>query len=357
MPVSCHHTGMLANESLDNRKTSQKWRSGKARMEKLTAEERSNLASKAAASRWHGAEQVILTEFGGNLKIGEKEVPCAVLPDGTRVVSERGLIKAFGGKRGGSHWQRLKADPDGAILPAIISAHNLRPFIDSKPELKDALAQRYLYRIKRHGAKAAYGRRADLFPKICDVFLRARDVGALAPSQRDLAIAADILMRGLAEVGITALIDEATGYQNVRDRLALQEILQQFIGTELAKWERRFPPTFYQEIFRLKGWKYDAESTRRPMLMAHITADVIYRRLAPGVLTELRRLTPPDTNGRRKTKLHQWLTEDVGHPALNRQIDHAILLGKASDDWDAFMRLLDRAAPRYGDTLPLDFGS
>ena len=323
----------------------------------MAPEERRQQAREAAHARWHGAKgDVIETEFGGNLAIGETEVPCAVLPNGTRVVSERGLVKAFGGKRGGSHWRRLKADPDGANLPVILSAHNLRPFIDSKPELKSALAERYLYRIKGGGAKPAYGLRADLFPKICDVFLRARDANALAPSQRDLAISADILTRGLAEVGIAALVDEATGYQEVRDRFALREILEQFIGKELAKWESRFPPDFYRVVFKLKGWSYDSTSTKRPMLMAHLTNDLVYRRLAPGVLSELRRLSPPDQNGRRKNKLHQWLTPDVGHPALDKQIGIVTMLGAAIPDWAGFIQGLDRVAPRYGDTMPFDFG-
>jgi len=324
-------------------------------MEKLTPEERSALGRMAAASRWNGAEEVVETDYGGTINIGETEIPVAVLPNGVRLVAERGLVKAFGGKRGGSHWRRMKEDPEGANLPVIISAHNLRPFVVSKPELVKALGERYLYRVKKQGGRAAYGLRADLLPKICDVFLRARDANALAPSQRDLAIAADILTRGLAEVGIAALVDEATGYQDVRDRLALQEILQQFIGKELATWERRFPPEFYQEIFRLKGWSYDAQSNKRPMMMAQITADVIYRRLAPGVLSELRRLTPPNENGRRRNKLHQWLTPDVGHPALNRQLTRVVDLAAANEEWEAFMRGLDRVSPRYGDTLQFDF--
>ena len=83
------------------------------------------------------------------------------------------------------------------------------------------LKERYLYRIKGAGAKPAYGLKADLFPKICDVYLRARDADALAPSQKEIAVAADILMRGLAEVGITALVDEATGYQEDKEKGAL----------------------------------------------------------------------------------------------------------------------------------------
>ena len=247
----------------------------------------------------------------------------------------------------------MKVDQDGANLPVIPSAHNLRPFIDARPELKEGLEERYLYRIKGTGAKAAYGLRADLFPKICDVFLRARDADGLAPKQRSLAVAADILMRGLAEVGITALVDEATGYQEVRDRLALQEILTQFIGKELAKWAPKFSREFYRHIFRLKGWKFDASSTKRPMQMAQITADLVYRRLAPGVLEELRRLSPKDEKGRRRNKLFQWLSSDVGHPALDRLLDTIIVLGAANDEWEIFMKGMNRVAPRYNETLPL----
>ena len=331
----------------------------KARADKLSASQRAVIAKNAALARWGGAKgDELETNFGGIMRIGDIEVPCAVLPDGVRVVSERGLVKAFGGKRGGSHWIRMKSAPEQdeiPNLPVILSAHNLREFIEAKPELIEGLRNRYLYRVKGVGAKLAYGIRADLFPKICDVYLRARDAGKLEPKQHNIAIAADILMRGLAEVGITALVDEATGYQEVRDRLALQEILAQFVGKELAKWERKFPREYYREIFRLKGWSYNENSTRRPMLTAQITADLIYRRLAPGVLAELRRLSPKDDKGRRKNKLFQRLTLDVGHPALSKQLDTVVLLSTASDNWDAFMRGLERVSPRYGDTLSLPF--
>jgi len=38
-----------------------------------------------------------------------------------------------------------------------------------------------------------------------------------------------------------ALVDEATGYQEIRDRLALQAILDRFLRKELAAWAKRFP--------------------------------------------------------------------------------------------------------------------
>jgi hypothetical protein len=62
----------------------------------------------------------------------------------------------------------------------------------------------------------------------------------------------DIVMRGLARVGIVALIDEATGYQEVRDRKALQSILNSilnaFLRKELAAWALRFPKEFYEQV-------------------------------------------------------------------------------------------------------------
>ena len=38
----------------------------------------------------------------GKIKIGEKEIPCAVLEDGTRVLSETGITNAVLGGRSGA---------------------------------------------------------------------------------------------------------------------------------------------------------------------------------------------------------------------------------------------------------------
>ncbi len=58
-----------------------------------------------------GAKEVLPTAlYTGTLPIGEVELDCAVLEDGTRVLSERAVHRAFGSKRGGSHWKRMKAN-------------------------------------------------------------------------------------------------------------------------------------------------------------------------------------------------------------------------------------------------------
>ena len=69
-----------------------------------------------------------------------------------------------------------------------------------------------------------------------------------------------MLMRGLAHIGIIALVDEATGYQEVRDREALQALLDRYLRKELAAWAKKFPDDFYKEIFRLRGSSMDRRS-------------------------------------------------------------------------------------------------
>jgi hypothetical protein len=82
----------------------------------------------------------------GDIKIGDVLLPCAVLEDGTRVISERGVTKALGGKRGGSHWRRMKETPDGAYLPVYLSAGNIKSCIDA--ELMTALNSPIIYKPK-----------------------------------------------------------------------------------------------------------------------------------------------------------------------------------------------------------------
>ena len=79
-------------------------------------------------------------------------------------------------------------------------------------------------------------------------------------------------------------------------------------------------------------------------MIGHYTNDIVYKRLAPGVLDELR-VKKPAVDGRRKNKLFQWLTGDVGHPKLRSHIDEILPLMRVSDNWVQFKRLLKKAFP------------
>jgi hypothetical protein len=104
-----------------------------------------------------------------------------------------------------------------------------------------------------------------------------------------------------------ALIDEATGYQEVRDRNALQVILDKYLTDEWAKWTKTFPDDFYKELFRLKGIEYPPRSGKKASYVGHWTNDVVYDRLVPGLKEELKKKNPVTGKGHRARKHHQHL--------------------------------------------------
>ncbi|MBI2819940.1 MAG: P63C domain-containing protein [Acidobacteria bacterium] len=239
----------------------------------------------------------------------------------------------------------------GAEMPLYLSANNLKPFVDT--ELGLALKSPVLYRPKGGGG-TAYGRKAELLPKICDVLLKARDAGKLR-GQGHIAAQAEILVRGFAHVGIIALVDEATGYQYLRAREALEEILEKFIATEFRKWAKTFPDEFYRELFRLRGWPFKESTVKRTPLIGKLTLDLVYDRLAPGVRRRLEEVNPKNEKGHRKHKLFQRLTEDIGDPSLRAHLASVITLMKVNDgddQWKDFMKMMNRALPKYK-PLPL----
>lgn len=287
----------------------------------------------------------------GTLEIGDLKIPCAVLDDGTRILTEHGITNALLGGRSGASKRLKKAHSEsGAPVPLFLAPGNLKPFISK--ELSDGPLGPITYLTKTSNQESL-GYDANVLPAVCEVWLSARDAGALQSQQLDKAKKAEILMRGLAHVAIVALVDEATGYQDVRARHALEEILEKFISEELRKWAKTFPDEFYKEMFRLRGWPYKPWSIARPSVIGKYTNDLVYERLAPGVLKALRRRNPTDDKGRRRVRHHQWLTEDVGDPRLREHLSAVIALMKASSTWDQFMRSMNRALPKYGKTIEL----
>ena len=203
--------------------------------------------------------------------------------------------------------------------------------------------------------------KGEILPKVCEVYLAANDKGAILPSQRHILEQAYILMRGFAGVGIIALIDEATGYQDFRDRKELEAILDKYLRPYQSRWAIRFPDGFYKEIFRLKGWEWQGMRINRPQIVGHYTNDIVYARIAPGLLNELQQLNPADVVGERQHKHHQWLTDEFGQPELYTHlvgvmaIMKTVTLNRPEQAWGEFMRRLQRAYPKKNMTFALDF--
>jgi hypothetical protein len=313
---------------------------GIARAKSMTAAERRTQARNAAASRWGDLPRAIAGSEDEPLHIGDREIDCYVLEDGTRVLSQAGLLTAFGRNR--------RAATRDVELPPMLQGAGIEPYLT--PEVRE---QARPIRFLTPSGNRANGYRAELLPTICNIILMARDAGDLAPHQRRTAAEADLLIRALATVGIVALVDEATGYQAIRSRDALAAILEAFVAQEIQPWLKTFPNDFYKELFRLRGLEYPVGSVKRPQYFGTLTNEIVYRRLAPGVLDELKNVAERDESGQPKHRYHQRLTQNVGYPKLREHLGSVVTLMKLSKDWDSFFEHLNQLHPRWDKTLPL----
>ena len=316
---------------------------GIARANKLTKAERSAIARKAAADRWSStALPAIAGSDDKPLTIGGIEIECYVLEGGTRVVTQKSFMQAIG--RG------YRSGEGSDDLPPFLASQSIRKYLT--PDIIEASAP-ITFTLPRGGRAKGY--RAELLPAVCELYLKARQDGALPYNQERVAAQAEILVRGLALVGIIALVDEATGYQEIRTANALAEILEAFVDKELQAWVQTFPTDYYREMFRLRGLPFSSTSVKRPQYFGVLTNDIVYKRLAPGVLEELKRVQRKGSTGKPKDRLFQHLTTNTGYPKLREHLGSVVTLMKISPDWDAFKRHLDAIHPRFNETIPLDY--
>lgn len=342
-------------------------RGGHARAAKLTPESRSAIARAGAQKRWAQVAQAssdnsprVLESFKSKLNIAGAMIPCAVVmgPEGVqRVLSESGITNAVLGDRSGAS-KRLKyaATADTDPLPLFVAPRQLEPFISEAMREGPLKPIDYL-----DGSRTVRGYDASILTAVCNVWLKAREAGALQPQQLDKAMKAEVLMRALAETGIVALVDEATGYQSVRPQNALQSYLELVIQRELAVWAKKFPDEFYENIYKLRGWTWPGMNKNRYSVVANYTTNLIYDRLGPGITEELIRKTPKNDKGYRPNRLHQWLSQDIGDPMLATHM-HSILMFQRlaianGYGWKRFLHMVDQVLPRRGSTLelPLEF--
>lgn len=270
---------------------------------------------------------------------------CFVLDDGRRVISGRGMTAAIGMKGRGQGIARIAGH---RMLEGLINS-NLPMAIENP--------------IKFTGGSPKVGVPSDGFEatvlqELCEAILTARDNGLLKTEQEiRYGQFADMLIRSFARVGIIALVDEATGYQEVRPKDALQAYLEMIVRKELAAWAKKFPDEFYENIYKLKNWTWPGMGKNRYSVVARYTTDLVYERIGPGLLEELRSKSPKDEKGRRKNKLHQWLTEDIGDPLLAQHLHSLIMFQRLAVangfGWNRFLKMVDQVLPKRGTNFEL----
>jgi hypothetical protein len=321
---------------------------GRAAADSLSPEERKERAKKAALARWgkdlpratHGSEDRPLT-------ISDIRIPCYVLEGGQRVIVQAGMIEALGMKKGGSSHR------GGTRLAKFASQGRLKDFV-----AQDLIArtQQPMKFITTSGT-LAFGFEAAILAELCEAVLEAKKKGTLTAKQEHIAERCWILYRGIARVGIVALIDEVTGYQFVRPNDELRRILERYISKELARWVLTFQSDFYRQMYRLRSWELNPDSHKKPGAVAKYTIDLVYDRIHPDLLKELKqtRTEWEGAGGRKGGKLFQFLTVDAGHPRLKQHIEGVIQIMRFSKNWEQFMYRMGVSYPKINETRLLPF--
>lgn len=337
----------------DDREATGRARGGVARREKLSAERRSEIAKAAAAARHspRAAAAIQVTQDGvvlpsathqGQIDIGGLTLDCYVLGDGRRVFHKRGMAKALGLKSDGGNafMKTMQGKGLGSALSEKLREKINNP-INFKPLVQDL----------------AHGYEADILVEVARAIIAADGIGTgLKTAQKRLVAQAQILSHAFAKIGVVALIDEATGYQQIRDPQALRLLVQQYVAEEMREWEKQFPDSYYDDLNRLYGSKKLTQThsgsviQNRPQHFAKFTRTYVYHPLENGaVLEELDRINPKiDAKGNRRSRFHQHLKLGYGIEKLKRQVQEVQTLMGVSDTVPQFKKLFGKRFPQAG---------
>ena len=136
----------------------------------------------------------------------------------------------------------------------------------------------------------------------------------------------------------------------------MNDILNKYLLSEAKKYKVTYPLELYRQWFKLNNWEWKPDNKqKRPSVLGHWTNDLIYSRLAPGLLKQLKIRNAKNEKGFRPHKNFQFLTDEIGEPRLREFFGGLIALAKANTKWKSYISMVNRAYPKYGDNLTLPF--
>jgi hypothetical protein len=281
----------------------------------------------------------------GTLRIGDVELPCAVLDNGMRVFVRSALSTALIGYKPRRTAARQEV---GVQVPDFLAQKNLSAFVS-----KHLRSEYRPIKFVGKTGRVEDGLPAAILPVICRVFIDAGLEGVLRGGQQRTFAKCQRLAAALMDVGAEALVDEVTEFQKVRSPHHLQNLLDVLLQDEPLPWQKRFPDSFWFHIYRLRGWNWHGMAVNRPQVCAHYVCDFIYERMDESLLPALMERAERDEKGNLLNNLHQFLTERVGQVALANHLDKVIMIMKASPTWDYFVQQMNAMLPRKGHTLEM----
>lgn len=310
---------------------------GLARAEKLTPEERSEIARKGALAKRDKNMQLEAIRKGNFKEDFGFDAECYVLNDSRKmaVMSQRGMAAALGLSTSGGTALKSLANSK-AISNTSMGAEILKK-IDNPLIFKGLSMGANL-----PPPRPVNGYDVTLLIDICNAIIEAKNNKTLAPSQQKLADHASIILSASAKSGIQNLVYKLTGYDATKEEVVAA--FRAFIQEEAKKYEKEFPPELYLEWARLYGITPPVRG--RSWKHKHLTVDHVYYPLAKSdgrLLQLLREAKSKDADGNGK-KLFQFLNE-VGTRALRIHLGRVLEMAESSPDIQTYEA---KIAERFG---------
>lgn len=257
----------------------------------------------------------------GVLQLGDAAFDVYVLETGARVCTQRTLVKSLGGS-GGKLTTLIGEKTAGAL------------------DLGEGIRFQTLDGIQ------ALGRQVGDIGKLCAQIVELQMAGVLPPEKIDLARAANRLNAVLAGIALEALVDEVTGYQEVRAGDYLRSRLQFALREEMDEWQRMWKRATFQSICAVYGRRYLKGAP--PRWLSAIIDKIHRRAFGEDVARALRDLNP---DPKFKSNHHQLLTDPVRRQFAADLAVVEALARISVRDRAGFWRRVDRYFGRDEDSL------
>jgi hypothetical protein len=282
----------------------------------------------------------------GIWNLGSLEIECHVLDTEERIIAQQGAAQLFLGPNG-------QSGNLGISIDRLLSKINELSGVANRP--KTSIKQ-YLTINKIKGLSGvanvfippwggyAYGYKAEDVLSMARAFSYALKEGLLRRDQLHIGRNAFDILDACAEAGLVALIDEATGYQLIRDANDLEIRVNAFLRSNARDWQRLFSDDMWAEYARVYKDKWKRGDKRPPRgAMPSIIKNDIYGYVAGkdviGVLKEW--YATKGSKPKHGDNMHQYFSDKTVRAVIQRMGEVYGVL-KSSDNKEQFRYKMNR---------------
>lgn len=255
-------------------------------------------------------------------KLFDGLVDCYVLDDGRRVISQRGMVRSLSGGPGRGNVSRY--------IERLPSQFNGLTVV---PEIHFAIPT---------GGRAI-GREHAWAVDVWQAYVDAHFAGELHPAQEDLAKRSAVILRSLGKVGLAALIDEATGYQEVRASDELRGMFARYLRDEPMTWTRMWDDEVVGKLCSL--YQVERRGRQFPTFLGNVIGKLYQVILPADVYSEMKLRN--GSGNERQGKHHQFFRDSLWR-FVNNDMPTIAYFARVSRSRDEFWNHIHA---RYQDAL------